>query len=54
MNRRLSGKGCIRGREGHFPTSTGDLCHCHDGVLALEAAWPSRSPEPNQPTEPQE
>jgi hypothetical protein len=51
MNKRLSGKGYIRGGEGHFLTSTGDLYHYHEGVLTLEAAWPSPSPEPNQPTE---
>lgn len=53
MNKRLSGKGYIRGVEGHFLTSTGDLYHYHEGVLTLEAAWPSPSPEPNQPTKPQ-
>lgn len=51
MNKRLSGKGYIRGGEGHFLTSTGDLYNYHEGVLTLEAAWPSPSPEPNQ-TEP--
>lgn len=53
MNKGLSGKGYIRGGEGHFLTSTGDLYHYHEGVLTLEAAWPGPSPEPNQPTEPQ-
>lgn len=55
MDKKLSGKGYIRGGEGHFLTSTGDLYHYHEGELALEAAWPSPSPEPNQtkPTEPQ-
>lgn len=53
MNKKLSGKGYIRGGEGHFLTSTGDLYHYHDGKLTLEAAWPNPSPEPNQPTEPQ-
>jgi hypothetical protein len=53
MNKRLSGKGYIRGGEGHFLTSTGDLYRYHEGVLTPEAAWPSPSPEPNQPTEPQ-
>ena len=53
MNKRLSGKGHIRGGEGHFPTSTGDLYHHHEGEPTPEAAWPSPSPEPNQPTEPQ-
>lgn len=52
MNKKLSGKGYIRGGEGHFLTSTGDLYHYHEGVLTLEAAWPSQSPEPNQ-TRPQ-
>lgn len=52
MNKKLSGKGYIRDGEGHFLTSTGDLYHYHEGVLTLEAAWPSRSPEPNQ-TKPQ-
>ena len=52
MNKRLSGKGYIRGGEGHFLTSTGDLYHYHEGVLTLEAAWPSPLPEPNQPTKP--
>ena len=52
MNKKLSGKGYIRGGEGHFLTSTGDLYRYHDGVLTLEAAWPSPSPEPNQ-TKPQ-
>ena len=46
MNEKLSGKGYIRGGEGHFLTSTGDLYHYHDGVLTPEAAWPSPSPEP--------
>lgn len=53
MNKRPSGKGHIRGGEGHFPTSTGDLHHHHEDVPTPEAAWPSPSPEPNQPTEPQ-
>lgn len=53
MNKGLSGKGYIRGGEGHFLTSTGDLYHYHEGVLTLEAAWPGPSPEPNRPTEPQ-
>lgn len=53
MNKRLNGKGYIRGGEGHFLTSTGDLYHYHEGELTLEAAWPSQSPEPNKPTEPQ-
>lgn len=53
MNKRLGGKGYIRGEEGHFLTSTGDLYRYHDGVLTLEVAWPSPSPEPNQPTKPQ-
>lgn len=55
MNEKLNGKGYIRGGEGHFLTSTGDLYHYHEGELTLEAAWPSPSPEPNQtkPTEPQ-
>lgn len=53
MDKRFSGKGYIRGGEGHFLTSTGDLYHYHEGVLTLEAAWPSPSSEPNQPTEPQ-
>lgn len=52
MDRKLSGKGYIRGGEGHFLTSTGDLYHYHEGVLTLEVAWPSPSPEPNQ-TKPQ-
>lgn len=52
MNKKLSGKGYIRDGEGHFLTSTGDLYHYHEGVLTPEAAWPSRSPEPNQ-TKPQ-
>lgn len=52
MNKKLSGKGYIRDGEGHFLTSTGDLYHYHEGVLTLEAAWPSQSPEPNQ-TKPQ-
>lgn len=45
---KLNGKGYIRGGEGHFLTSTGDLYHYHEGELTLETA----SPEPNQ-TEPQ-
>lgn len=53
MNRKLNGKGYIRGGEGHFLTSTGDLYHYHEGELTLEAARPSRSPEPNQTTKPQ-
>lgn len=53
MNETLRGKGYIRGGEGHFLTSTGDLYHYHEGELTLEAAWPGQSPEPNQPTEPQ-
>ena len=53
MHKALNGKGYIRGGEGHFLTSTGDLYHYHEGVLTPEAAWPSPSPEPNQPTEPQ-
>lgn len=52
MDKELSGKGYIRGGEGHFLTSTGDLYHYHEGELTLEAAWPSQSPEPNQ-TKPQ-
>ena len=52
MNKKLRGKGYIRGGEGHFLTSTGDLYHYHEGELTLEAAWPSQSPEPNQ-TKPQ-
>lgn len=52
MNKKLSGKGYIRNGEGHFLTSTGDLYRYHEGVLTLEAAWPSQSPEPNQ-TKPQ-
>lgn len=52
MNKKLSGKGYIRDGEGYFLTSTGDLYHYHEGVLTLEAAWPSQSPEPNQ-TKPQ-
>lgn len=52
MNKKLSGKGYIRDGEGHFLTSTGDLYHYHEGVLTLEAAWPSQSPEPDQ-TKPQ-
>lgn len=48
MNKKLNGKGYIRGGEGHFITSTGDLYHYHEGVLTLEAAWPSPSPEPDQ------
>lgn len=54
MNKKLSGKGYIRGGEGHFLTSTGDLYRYHDGVLTLEVAWPNPSPEPNQPTKPKE
>lgn len=50
---KLNGKGYIRGGEGHFLTSTGDLYRYHEGELTLEAAWPSQSPEPNQPTKPQ-
>lgn len=50
---KLNGKGYIRGGEGHFLTSTGDLYHYHEGELTLEAAWPDPSPEPNQPTKPQ-
>lgn len=50
MDKKLSGKGYIRGGEGHFLTSTGDLYHYHDGVLTLEAAWPSPSPEPKPDT----
>lgn len=55
MNKKLNGKGYIRGGEGHFLTSTGDLYHYHEGELTLEAAWPNPSPEPKQtkPTEPQ-
>ena len=53
MNRKLRGKGYIRNGEGHFLTSTGDLYHYHEGELTLEAAWPSPTPEPNKPTEPQ-
>ena len=53
MDKKLSGKGYIRGGEGHFLTSTGDLYRYHEGVLTLEVAWPNPSPEPNQ-TEPQE
>lgn len=53
MNETLRGKGYIRGGEGHFLTSTGDLYHYHEGELTLEAAWHGQSPEPNQPTEPQ-
>lgn len=53
MNRKLNGKGYIRGGEGHFLTSTGDLYHYHEGELTLEAAWPGLSPEPDKPTEPQ-
>lgn len=52
MNRKLNGKGYIRGGEGHFLTSTGDLYHYHEGVLTPEAARPGQSPEPNQ-TKPQ-
>lgn len=52
MNKKLSGRGYIRDGEGHFLTSTGDLYLYHEGVLTLEAAWPSQSPEPNQ-TKPQ-
>ena len=37
MDKELSGKGYIRGGEGHFLTSTGDLYHYHEGVLTLEA-----------------
>ena len=54
MNRKLRGKGYIRGGEGHFLTSTGDLYHYHEGELTLEAACPSPSPEPTEPTEPTE
>jgi hypothetical protein len=46
MDKKLSGKGYIRGGEGRFLTSTGDLYHYHDGALTPEAAWPSPSPEP--------
>lgn len=55
MNKKLRGKGYIRGGEGHFLTSTGDLYHYHEGELTLEAACPDPSPEPDQtkPTEPQ-
>lgn len=52
MSKKLNGKGYIRGGEGHFITSTGDLYHYHEGVLTPEAAWPSPSPEPNR-TKPQ-
>lgn len=52
MNKKLSGKGYIRDGEGHLFISTGDLYHYHEGVLTLEAARPSQSPEPNQ-TKPQ-
>lgn len=52
MNKKLTGKGYIRGGEGHFLTSTGDLYHYHEGELTLEAAWPNPSTEPNQ-TKPQ-
>lgn len=48
MNKKLNGKGYIRGGEGHFLTSTGDLYHYHEGELTPEAACPSPSPEPNQ------
>lgn len=48
MNKKLNGKGYIRGGEGHFVTSTGDLYHYHEGELTPEAAWPSPSPEPDQ------
>lgn len=53
MDKKLSGKGYIRGGEGHFLTSTGDLYHYHEGVLTLEAAWPSPSPEPKPDQKPQ-
>lgn len=46
MNKKLNGKGYIRGGEGHFLTSTGDLYRYHEGELTLEAAWPSPPPEP--------
>lgn len=52
MNKELSGKGYIRGGEGHFLTSTGDLYRYHEGVLTPEAACPNPSPEPDQ-TRPQ-
>ena len=52
MNKKLNGKGYIRGGEGHFLTSTGDLYRYREGELTLEAAWPSPSHEPNQ-TKPQ-
>lgn len=48
MNRKLNGKGYIRGGEGRFLTSTGDLYRYHEGELTLEAAWPGASPEPDQ------
>lgn len=48
MDKKLSGKGYIRGGEGHFLTSTGDLYHYHDGVLTPEVPWSSPSPETNQ------
>lgn len=52
MNRKLSGKGYIRGGEGHFLTSTGDLYHYHEGVLTPEAARPGQTPGPDR-TRPQ-
>ena len=53
MNRKLEGKGYIRGGEGHFLTSTGDLYHYHEGELTPETACPCPSPEPDQPAKPQ-
>lgn len=53
MNKKLSGKGYIRGGEGHFLTSTGDLYHYHEGALTPEAPWPSPSPEPKPDQKPQ-
>lgn len=53
MDKKLSGKGYIRGGEGHFLTSAGDLYHYHDGVLTPEVAWPSPSPEPKPDQKPQ-
>lgn len=44
MDKKLSGKGYIRGGEGHFLTSTGDLYHYHDGVLTPETK-PDRKPQ---------
>ena len=46
MDKKLSGKGYIRGGEGHLLISTGDLYLYHGGVLTFEVTLPGPSPEP--------